>query len=389
MQASTDKTGARLTIGLFSAFYPPHMGGVEQFTQNLAHTLASMGHTPIVIACNTEGSPDVEAEEGLVEVHRLPARVLGGRFPLPTKGREFNAHWEQIAQIPFDAIVVNTRFYPLSLLGAKLAASKGLRPIVIEHGSSHLTIGSTPIDAVIAQYEHAISRRLLTCNPVGYGVSQEALQWMAHFGIETKGVIHNAIDAQAFRACSSGRDFRSELDIPQGVPIAAFTGRMVPEKGARTLVEAAQGFVQSPELHFVLAGEGPQLEELRSIAGPNVHFTGRLSRPDVAALLQQSSLFCFPSSYPEGLPTSLLEAAACECYLITTPVAGAHEIVATPDMGCILPDASPHALATAIREALANAGETQAAAANCRQHVESSFSWQSSAVSLLEACKMA
>lgn len=382
---SSAQTNQPLTIGIFSAYYPPHLGGVEQFTRNLALQLALMGHRPIVVTDNATDSPDVEADDNLVEVHRLPAIDIGGRFPLPKENTAFRSHWRLVREIGFDAIIVNTRFYPISMMGAQLAREQHLTPILIEHGSSHLTLGNKAIDPVIAQYEHAVSKRLLRCNPAGYGVSREAAAWMAHFGIEARGVIHNAIDAGAFRMRSSGRDFRSELGISDDCSIAAFTGRMIAEKGVWIIADSARMLEKTCNLHFVLAGDGPERERLQDSGLSNLHIVGRLDTPDVAALLDQSMLFCFPSAYPEGLPTSLLEACACGCYPITTEVGGAHEIVPSDDMGCILDEATPEALAQAVEEAIGNPNRTREAARRCQKHIEESFSWEATARAVLDA----
>ena len=50
------------TYAIFSANYPPNVGGVEKYTQNLARTLASQGDRAIVVTNNVFGLEELEQE---------------------------------------------------------------------------------------------------------------------------------------------------------------------------------------------------------------------------------------------------------------------------------------------------------------------------------------
>ena len=138
----------------------------------------------------------------------------------------------------FDGVLVNTRFYIHSLLGTAFARRRGLRPIVLDHGSAYLTLGSSFADAVIARYEDAVTALLKRQGVDFYGISRKSCDWLRHFGIEARGIISNSIDADAYRAQASSRDFRSDFAIPRESMMAAFTGRLIPEKGIFVLLEA-------------------------------------------------------------------------------------------------------------------------------------------------------
>ena len=90
------------------------------------------------------------AAQPLVEVVRLPCKpLLGGRYPVPRKNAEFRALWRWLESQRINYVVVNTRFYLLSQMGMELAQSKGIQPVVIEHGSAHLTMGSPLLDCAV------------------------------------------------------------------------------------------------------------------------------------------------------------------------------------------------------------------------------------------------
>ena len=60
---------------------------------------------------------------------------------------------------------------------------------------------------------------------------------------------------------------------------------------------------------LVVAGDGPQLEELRALGG-DVRFTGHVSASELAALRRDAALAIVPSRYQEILPLAALEAMA-------------------------------------------------------------------------------
>ena len=70
------------TYAIFSANYPPNVGGVEKYTQNLARTLASQGDRAIVVTNNVFGLEELEQECERVDIVRLPCRnMLKGQEP--------------------------------------------------------------------------------------------------------------------------------------------------------------------------------------------------------------------------------------------------------------------------------------------------------------------
>ncbi|MBN1267867.1 MAG: glycosyltransferase family 4 protein [Anaerolineales bacterium] len=75
---------------------------------------------------------------------------------------------------------------------------------------------------------------------------------------------------------------------------------------------------------------------------------------DVPGLLQQSDLVILPSKYREGVPRSLIEAAAAGKPIITTDVPGCTDIVQDGYNGVIVPAGDAKALAAAIKYLVAD-----------------------------------
>lgn len=377
------------TYCIFSANYLPNVGGVEKYTQNLAFALADGGDRAIIVTSNVFGLPAWETLRDGVEIVRLPCwKILGGRLPISRRIAVYRALYSRLASERIDYVVVNTRFYRHSFEGVRLAEVKGIRPIVIDHGSAHLTLGNKILDVAVAQYEHAVTRSLKRHDADYYAVSGASCRWLEHFGIASKGVLNNSIDAEAFRRSSSGRDFRSELGLGSDRFVVSFAGRFIPEKGIVPLMDAAEQLSGEPDVAFLLAGDGPLKREVEGRGLPNVVMLGRLDAPDIVALLQSSDAFCLPSR-SEGFSTSLLECAACGVPPIVTHVGGVDELMPDEGYGCLLSEATAEEIVKWVRILKGDPRRCRAIGEKLRGYVEEEFSWPRTASKVREACAAA
>ena len=371
-------------ICVFSALYLPSMGGVERFTDSLAAELAAEGHSVIVVTNNTHGLSDSEVLDNGVEVIRLPCKnLINGRYPVPIKNPRYRGLMADLESRQVDGVLVNTRFYLHSLIGVRFAESKGLRAVVLDHGSAYLTLGSKPLDLAIERYEDGITAWLKRRDVDFYGISKKSVEWLSHFGIRAKGVISNAIDVEAYRAQASGRQFRKEFDIDQSTLLVSFVGRLVVEKGVRPLLEAMRR-LQGEDIWLVVAGEGPLRAEIEACGLSNVCLLGGLDGPDVAALLMDSDVLCLPTR-SEGFATTLLEAAACGTPSLVPDVGGAKELIPSSEYGFVEDDLAPDAIASILRYCSRETVNLETMGRLSQLRVEKYYSWGYSARLVLDA----
>ncbi len=66
---------------------------------------------------------------------------------------------------------------------------------------------------------------------------------------------------------------------------------------------------------------------LLAALGGGIHALGALPHEQIVQLLTQADAYCLPTEYAEGFPTTLLEAAACRCPIVTTRTAGTDELL--------------------------------------------------------------
>ncbi|MDT0619865.1 glycosyltransferase family 4 protein [Salinisphaera sp. P385] len=164
--------------------------------------------------------------------------------------------------------------------------------------------------------------------------------------------------------------------------IVVLASRMLWDKGVGEFVEAA-GLLRREgyEWRFVLVGS-PDAQNRASISEAQLHEWSAAGlvewwghRTDMSALLAGAAVACLPS-YREGLPKSLIEAAACALPVVTTDVPGCREIVRHGENGLLVPVRDAAALADALRELFDDAGMRRRMGRQGRARVEDSFSEQ-------------
>ena len=324
-------------------------------------------------------------EDG-VEIIRLPCHgLMNGRLPIPKKNGAYGQLLKELQEQRMDHILINTRFYPHSHMAAAFAEHKGIKPILLDHGSAYLTLGNPLIDSVLHSYERFMTQRIKQRPMDFYGISEASVQWLTHFGITAKGVITNALDGEAFVETATSKDFKTELNLPSDSFLIAFTGRLVPEKGVSELLGAAKLLAKENDIHFLFAGDGPLRNNVEN-AGENVHALGRITRPEIAALLLQSDVFCLPTR-SEGFSTSLLEAAVCGCAPIITKVGGVSELIPDDSYGMVIDRSDASTITQAIEHLYDEPLVRSSMADQIKQRAQESFTWQMTTDRVLEAFK--
>lgn len=167
---------------------------------------------------------------------------------------------------------------------------------------------------------------------------------------EDKGLfLKNRIikEEQAFMIKGSGVDLNQYCYTPEqesGKIKVLLTARMIVEKGVFVLVDAALKIKEKyrDKVEFLLCGgldDNPKAikeEELKAVCdGGYIQWLGY--RTDVLKLLKSCHIVAFPSYYKEGLPKSLIEAAAVGRPIVTTNSIGCKETVVDGYNGYLIP----------------------------------------------------
>lgn len=143
--------------------------------------------------------------------------------------------------------------------------------------------------------------------------------------------IPNGIDVELFRPASERerKSARVAMGIPQDAILVGGVGRLVPQKNFALFLEvAAKVLAKHPTVFFVIAGTGPQEEELKSRAaalglGDRLRFLGHVD--DRTGLYHALDILMMTSDF-EGTPMVLLEAMSSGVAVVASAVDGIAEV---------------------------------------------------------------
>lgn len=244
-----------------------------------------------------------------------------------------------------------------------------IKPVLYGSLAARAVDGAKVINAVSGLgYAFSSSRRASLLRPPITALYKAALG-----GPRTRTIFQNPDDRDRFIRMGlvrpertvlirgSGVDhlrFRAEPE-PEGDPIVMLPSRLLWDKGVGTFVAAARKVREThPEVRLALVGSPDEgnptavpISQLKSwISESIVEWWGH--REDMPEVLSQASIVALPTTYPEGVPKVLLEAAAAARPIVTTDAPGCREIVRPGVNGLLVPPRDGEALAWAIRALL-------------------------------------
>ncbi len=283
-----------------------------------------------------------------VRIKKLGVPVVCTRLKLQARGPFWTVLFSWLSYLremrPDQVILVDGYFleWPLPVVLAAYLVSRG-NLYMTEHTaapepqpiSSKVHFGFLPgigLRRHLAMWQLRMRARL--CRRV-IVVSEELKQWAVRnygYAPEKLVVAYHGVDTSQF--CSASVETRKVLRVSFGVPedgiLIVSTARLNPQKRLDRLINALTVLIRKhPNLWLILAGDGPQEEELRRLAGSSgvckrIKFLGWLE--DVTPLLQAGDIFVLPSDF-EGFGLALLEAMASRLICIATNTEGPGEFI--------------------------------------------------------------
>lgn len=373
-----------MKIIFFSAQYLPTVGGVERYTHAIAVGLIEKGHEVTVVTSALPNMPEEEVCDG-IHIIRLPViPVMNGRFPVLRPNAKLVAFQKWFSQQKPELCVIQTRFYPNSIMAAALCSKYSYPAIVIEHGTAYL-LRDGILGAFGRLYEHLACRYVRAKCSHFYGVSAACCQWLKRFGVHTDRVLYNSVDPdELVQLAAKGQKALAERlgNVFSGQKMIAFSARFIPEKGVKQLLTAFEQIRQKhPETVLVMAGDGPLWEECKQRNASGVFLTGRLSYEENLALIQRADAFCLPT-FSEGFATTVLEAAALKTIVVTTPVGGSPELILNGEYGVLIESMEPECIYRGLMQALEGDDYRAVAAENAFNRLNQCFTWQATSAKL-------
>jgi len=383
-----------LNVVLFSASYPPRIGGLETAVARLARELRHSGHHVTVVTNRYPRSLARSELVGGIPVRRIlfpdlfipwsawrggARRAAALLVPLPLAPFALLRLWLLLRTLR--PHVVNMHYLSAPSLYIALLSSLRLlrtRVVVSCHGSDLMTAppptGSLAASRWVLSHAHAVT----TC-------SVDLMGYVDRLAAPTRGqarvVVYNGVDADEFAGIAPFAHPR---------PYILSAGRLVETKGGRILIEAfALARARGADCDLIIAGGGPEEKRLRGLAADldiasHVHFVGAVGRARLGALYQGCALFVFPS-IQEASGLVALEAMSCSRAVVATRVGGIPETVVDGETGLLTRVADPVDLADKLVALLNDPAPAAAMGRRGRARAVAEFTWQRVAARYLAA----
>jgi glycosyltransferase involved in cell wall biosynthesis len=160
-----------------------------------------------------------------------------------------------------------------------------------------------------------------------------------------------------------------------------YVGRISPEKGVETLVQAWGQVAATTRLELVIIGDGPNRAALERRAPPGVRFEGQLPPARVRERMSAARSLVLPSIWYEGQPMVVLEALAAGLPVLASNTGGMPNLLAPLGREWLVAPGVAAAWATALRR-LEEPELVKEGARRARTRYEASFTEASGAAAL-------
>jgi glycosyltransferase involved in cell wall biosynthesis len=326
-----------------TAYYSPHLGGLENVAQTLSELLAERHNVLVMTTTCGSGNAPVREEKAGVQVRRFSGFAvahtplsLGLALGLLVVGRRSIVHVHSAhAFVPEVVLVTSTL---------------RRRPYIAHF---HLDVDpSGPFGVLLSSYKRWILGPFLRRAAAVIALSDEQAAFLeSHYGVHRDRitVIPNGVHPAFYRLPPSGGE--ESIAEPRVLRLL-FVGRLDAQKNVPRLVDAMTHV--SSDVELVIVGDG----ELRDVIARRidqlgltcVRLAGAARGADLVRWYRWADAFVLPSD-KEGMPLVILEAMAAGLAIVATDAPGTREIV--EGVG-LLTQPNPESLGAAIERVAAD-----------------------------------
>ncbi|MBN1377717.1 MAG: glycosyltransferase [Gammaproteobacteria bacterium] len=320
-----------MRVLMISDVYFPRVNGVSTSIKTFRQELQQQGHNVVLVVPEYENKsvddPDI--------IRVASRRVLGDPEDRMMQSKALSMFRKRLTPGQFDIVHIQTPFVA-HYAGVKIAKQLSLPCI-----ESYHTLFEEYLYHYIPYLPKAFLRYLARhftrsqCKAVDTIIapSRPMLQVLADYGIDAPvEILPTGMQMQQFLK-ANGKSFRRRHAIDEGRPTLVHVGRIAHEKNIDFLIYVLQKIqLQIPDVLLIIAGEGPALQHIKSLAHKlkldrNILFVGYLSRDhDLLDCYQAGDVFVFASkTETQGLV--LLEAMAVGVPVVSIAHLGTKDIL--------------------------------------------------------------
>jgi glycosyltransferase involved in cell wall biosynthesis len=297
-----------------------NVGGTARYITQLANELPKHGIETFVATGFVQGA---EVEDPSAQSIKLIRIKSMGRSIRPFKDHRARKELEKvIAEVKPDIIHTHT-----FKAGYVIRIKK--QPVPVVHTFHGHLLDDPEFSGfkskVIIAIERVLARRSAKLVTVGRRVSDELLEQ----GIGTRAQFVNIPPGVVPVAVTEKSQALKNLNLQEdGTPIIGWIARMTGVKNPMRALEVADAL---PDTHFVMAGGGDLLDQVKAAAPANVSVLGWA---DAADLFGASDIIV-STSENEGMPVALIEAQLAGKPVVATDVGSVSEVILNHETGIV------------------------------------------------------
>lgn len=318
--------------------YPPLGGGAGFISQNIAEKIAGLGHKVTVVTTWYKTEKETE-QKGNLTIIRLKSKrkhiyksSVSEMLSWIRECRKFLLNYCKTEN--FDHCFANFSM-PGGSVALTLKRIFGLQYSIISHG--HDIPWRYPeqmrLFHIAAYYK---IRKICRESEINFVQTKEMKDNIDRFlgkaSSKKNILIPNGVDTTLFTPNYSARSEKFKI---------LFVGRLVEQKDPFTFLKAIQLFTRNNQ-NFVIhvVGDGILRSGMEKFVAENklsdtVKFLGWVSKAEIVHEYQSSHVKIITSVF-EGMSVAALEALACGCFLISTPIDGIIDTIVPEQNGVIV-----------------------------------------------------
>lgn len=353
--------------------FRPETGGVERVCLELSRSLVRLGHRVTVLTKTVDQAPSRETFEG-IEVLRYP--YSRAWTPLTYWSSIRSATGLALAEHRKEPFDVAYGHLTLSAVGPldRLSAM-GVPTVSCFYGPwySEYAIESEELFERPWPYplylktllfiQRRLQARILRRSGMRVVLSDYSLKRAQELAVDLTGQefvkIPGGVDPEVFfpldETTGDKRAIRQRLNLDQDAFLLLTVRRLVKRMGIENLIRAVGFLINAGKpVKLVICGKGPEKEALARLVGElglaeHVLFVGYVPDEVLPDFYRSCDLFCLPTAAEENFGLVILEAAACGCPVIATPVGSIPEVFNSLHPTFLCDDAGPEAMAEKIQ----------------------------------------
>jgi len=334
-----------MKVLVISHEYPPIGGGGGKVVQDLCVGLAGRGHQIRLITALWNGLPERETLGDLV-IERLPSgRTQSFRADLRAMAFfVWKSFWRGLKVIrAWQPDLIHAHFaVPAGAAAFALSLFTHVPYIITAHGGD-VPGGAPEKTSRWFRFVLPLSKPVWKHAAAIAAVSSQTRQLaMKHYTADVQ-VIPNGIDPSAYQP---------GIFDPKKAPVIIYIGRFSPEKNALAVPQVLST-LKELEWECVMLGDGPQMEDVRSLIRQNQleqRFTlpGWVSADEVARWMEKSDILFMPS-LRDAMPIAGLQGLAMGLAVVASEIGSIPDIVADNENGFLVAPGYLNGYTTAIK----------------------------------------